>query len=135
VVVKISQVSPSLHGKFVMSFLSSLKFSSSPTQDTDLDPYDSNRGLLWTHLGWLIFKTDLHSGAADISYLRKDSLIQFQHRWYFTLVFVFGFVLPTVVPGLLWSDWMGGFCFAAALRLTIAHHVGKNPVLSFIWIS
>jgi stearoyl-CoA desaturase (delta-9 desaturase) len=28
-----------------------------------------------------------------------------------------------VVPGLLWGDWQGGFFFAGALRLTIAHHV------------
>ncbi|THU81583.1 hypothetical protein K435DRAFT_972295 [Dendrothele bispora CBS 962.96] len=90
--------------------------------DTELDPYNSNRGLLWTHLGWMIFKTDLRSGAADVSDLRKDPLIRFQHQWYFSLLIIFGFVLPTAIPGFLWGDWLGGFCFAAALRLTIAHH-------------
>ncbi|KAF5366274.1 hypothetical protein D9758_005668 [Tetrapyrgos nigripes] len=90
--------------------------------DTDLDPYDSRRGLLWTHIGWLLFKSDLHSGTADISDLRKSRLIQFQHKWYFPLLLIFGFILPTLVPGFLWGDWIGGFCFAAALRLTVAHH-------------
>lgn len=71
----------------------------------------------------MIFKSDLRSGHADISDLRKDPLIQWQHRWYFYLAFFFGFALPTIVPGLLWNDWLGGFCFSGALRLTIAHHV------------
>ncbi|KIK57455.1 hypothetical protein GYMLUDRAFT_46345 [Collybiopsis luxurians FD-317 M1] len=90
--------------------------------DTDLDPYDSKRGLLWTHIGWMIFKTNLHTGTADISDLRKDPLIQFQHQYYFPLTFLFGIILPSVVPGFLWGDWWGGFCFAAIFRLTVAHH-------------
>lgn len=71
----------------------------------------------------MILKSNLRSGHADISDLRKDPLIQWQHRWYFYLAFLFGFALPTIVPGLLWNDWLGGFCFSGALRLTIAHHV------------
>lgn len=90
--------------------------------DTDLDPYNSNRGLLWTHIGWMIFKSNLRSGPADISDLRHDPLIQWQHRHYFVLLATFGIVLPAVIPGLLWNDWLGGICFAFALRLTIAHH-------------
>ncbi|KAF8066763.1 delta 9-fatty acid desaturase protein [Lyophyllum atratum] len=90
--------------------------------DTDLDPYDANRGLFWTHIGWMIFKSERRSGQADISDLRKDKLIQWQHRWYFYLAPFFGYILPTIVPGLFWNDWLGGFCFSGALRLTIAHH-------------
>ncbi len=91
--------------------------------DTELDPYDSNRGLLWTHLGWMVFVTDLHSGKADVSDLRNDPLLQFQHRHYFYLLLIFGFVIPTIIPGLMWGDWIGGFCVAACLRLVVAHHV------------
>ncbi|KAF9074757.1 delta 9-fatty acid desaturase protein [Rhodocollybia butyracea] len=90
--------------------------------DTDLDPYNSKRGLLWTHIGWMIFKTDLHKGSADISDFRKDPLIQFQHRYYFPLTLLFGFVIPTIVPGLLWGDWLGAICYSTSLRLVLAHH-------------
>jgi len=90
--------------------------------DTDLDPYDAKRGLLWTHLGWIIFKTTLRPGTADISDLKNDKLVQWNHRWYFHLAILFGYILPTAIPGLLWNDWMGGWCFSAALRLTVAHH-------------
>ncbi|KAF9028931.1 delta 9-fatty acid desaturase protein, partial [Hymenopellis radicata] len=90
--------------------------------DTEQDPYNSNRGLLWTHIGWMIFKSDLHSGYTDVSDLRNDALLHLQHRWYFQLAILFGFVVPTAIPGFLWGDWRGGFWIAAALRLTIAHH-------------
>ncbi|KAE9402575.1 delta 9-fatty acid desaturase protein [Gymnopus androsaceus JB14] len=90
--------------------------------DTSKDPYNAHYGLFWAHIGWMLFKTELHTGTADISDLRKDSLIQFQHHQYFVLAMLFGLGLPSVIPGLLWGDWWGGFCFAATLRLTVAHH-------------
>ncbi|KDQ16491.1 hypothetical protein BOTBODRAFT_186520 [Botryobasidium botryosum FD-172 SS1] len=90
--------------------------------DTDLDPYNSNRGLLWTHIGWMVFETDLKAGSADISDLRKDPLVQWQHKWYFPLLTVFGFVLPALIPGLGWGDWKGGFFYCAVLRLVLCHH-------------
>ena len=71
----------------------------------------------------MLFKSDLKSGPADISDLRADPLIQFQHRHYFLLVALFGHIVPTIVPGLLWGDWLGGLCFSACFRLTVAHHV------------
>ncbi|KAF8906889.1 hypothetical protein CPB85DRAFT_1312713 [Mucidula mucida] len=83
--------------------------------DTEQDPYNSKRGLLWTHIGWMVFKSDLHSGYTDVSDLRNDALLRLQHRWYFQLAILFGFIVPTAIPG-------GGFCIAASLRLAIAHH-------------
>ncbi|KAF9531300.1 delta 9-fatty acid desaturase protein [Crepidotus variabilis] len=90
--------------------------------DTDLDPYNSNRGLLWTHIGWMVFKSELRSGPSDVSDLRQDALIQWQHRHYFLLLVIFGILVPCIIPGVMFDDWWGGFYFAAALRLTIAHH-------------
>lgn len=97
--------------------------------DTDLDPYNANRGLLWTHIGWIIFKSEIPAGPSDISDLRQDPLIQLQHRYYFWLLSIFGYILPTVVPGIWLNDWLGGLCFSAALRLTIAHHVSVSTSL------
>lgn len=71
----------------------------------------------------MIFVTDMHSGTADTSDLKKDPLLQLQHKFYFFLLPFFGFIIPTCVPGYFWGDWVGGFCFAAMLRLTMAHHV------------
>ncbi|KIJ06764.1 hypothetical protein PAXINDRAFT_103232 [Paxillus involutus ATCC 200175] len=106
--------------------------------DTDLDPYNSERGLLWTHIGWIIFDTDLRAGPADISDLKKDPLVQWQHRWFLVILAIFGYALPMCIPGLLWGDWKGGFYFVAALRMTacqhstfcinsLAHYFGSTP--------
>lgn len=95
--------------------------------DTDLDPYNAERGLLWTHIGWMIFESDLRPGPADVSDLRKDPLVQWQHKWYFYILAVFGYLLPMVIPGLLWGDWRGGFFFVGTLRMTACHHVSPFP--------
>jgi stearoyl-CoA desaturase (delta-9 desaturase) len=71
----------------------------------------------------MLFKSDLKSGPADISDLRADPFIQFQHQHYFLLAALFGYIVPTIVPGLLWGDWLGGLCLSACFRLTVAHHV------------
>ncbi|KAF7303796.1 Acyl-CoA desaturase [Mycena indigotica] len=90
--------------------------------DTDKDPYDSTRGLLWTHVGWIVFKTKLRSGPVDASDLTKDVLVQWTHRNYFFLAALFGIVVPAMIPALFWNDPWGGICFSAAMRLAIAHH-------------
>ncbi|KAJ7267429.1 delta 9-fatty acid desaturase protein [Mycena rebaudengoi] len=89
--------------------------------DTEKDPYDSTRGLVWTHIGWIIFKSTLRQGAVDASDLAKDPVVQWNHLNYFPLAAIFGYVLPTLIPA-LWNDPLGGLCFSAAMRLTIAHH-------------
>ncbi|KAK7033859.1 acyl-CoA desaturase [Favolaschia claudopus] len=90
--------------------------------DTDKDPYDSTRGLLWSHIGWIIFKTKLRSGVVDTSDLANDPLIKWAHHYYFPLAAIFGYLVPVLVPTVLWNDFAGGICFAMAFRMTIAHH-------------
>ena len=97
--------------------------------DTDKDPYNAKRGFFWTHVGWMIFKTDLRPGPVDLTDLRNDVLVQWQHRWYGTNLTIWGFVLPTVIPGVFWGDWWGGLCFVSGLRMTVGHHVSCHPPL------
>lgn len=90
--------------------------------DTDLDPYGAHNGLVWSHIGWMIVKPRRKPGVADISDLRKNSVIKFQHKFYLPLILFMGFVLPTVVAGYGWGDWRGGFFYAAICRLVFVHH-------------
>ncbi|PWN44028.1 putative stearoyl-CoA desaturase [Ceraceosorus guamensis] len=90
--------------------------------DTDLDPYGAHFGLLWSHLGWMIVKPRRKPGVADISDLRRNSVIKFQHKFYLPLIFIMGFGFPTVVAGLGWGDWRGGFFYAGVARLVFVHH-------------
>ncbi|CAD7068623.1 unnamed protein product, partial [Tilletia caries] len=90
--------------------------------DTNLDPYGAHNGLLWSHIGWMIIKPRRNPGVADISDLRKNPVIKFQHRFYLPLIILMGFVFPTVVAGLGWNDWRGGFYYAAVAHLVFVHH-------------
>lgn len=91
--------------------------------DTDLDPYNAHKGLLWSHIGWMVLKPRRKPGVADVSDLSKNDIVKWQHRHYLKLVFIMGIVFPTLVAGLGWGDWKGGYVYAALLRLVFVHHV------------
>ncbi|KAH9842436.1 delta9-fatty acid desaturase [Rhodofomes roseus] len=90
--------------------------------DTDLDPYDANKGFWWSHVGWMLVKPRRKPGVADVSDLSKSAVVKWQHRWYLYLILGMGFVFPTAVAGLGWGDWAGGFFYAATARLVFVHH-------------
>jgi len=91
--------------------------------DTDLDPYGAHHGLFWSHIGWMIVKPRRKPGVADVSDLSKNEVIRWQHRWYLELILIMGLGIPTLVAGLGWGDWRGGFFYAGAARLMFVHHV------------
>ncbi|CAF2801816.1 unnamed protein product [Rotaria sp. Silwood2] len=90
--------------------------------DTDLDPYNAHKGMFYSHIGWLLFKPRRKPGVADITDLTHDSSVQWQHRNYVSLAFLMSFVLPTIICGLGWGDYRGGYFFAGVLRLVFVHH-------------
>ncbi|GAA5977379.1 hypothetical protein JCM10908_004958 [Rhodotorula pacifica] len=90
--------------------------------DTDLDPYSASKGFWWAHVGWMVVKPRRRPGVADVSDLSVNPVVQWQHRWYLPLIVGMGFVFPTLVAGLGWGDWRGGFFFAGAARLLFVHH-------------
>jgi len=91
--------------------------------DTDKDPYDANRGFLYSHMGWMMVKQDpAKIGRASIEDLNADEWIRWQHKYYVYLAVFWGVVFPTLVAGLLWGDWKGGYFFAGVLRLVWVHH-------------
>ncbi|KAI0643629.1 hypothetical protein C8Q79DRAFT_1012205 [Trametes meyenii] len=90
--------------------------------DTPLDPYNAKRGLLYSHIGWMLVKPVVKPGHADITDLQRNDIVQWQHRWYFWIIALAGYTLPAVVAGLGWGDWWGGFYYAGMMRITLAHH-------------
>ena len=118
--------------------------------DTDLDPYNAERGFWWvsappppttffsgfcltpvrfetqSHVVWMLVKPRIKPGPADISDLRKNPVVQWQYRYYFAIALIWGFVVPTVVPGYLWRDWRGGFFYAGFFRVVVVHHVSES---------
>ncbi|KAF7317096.1 Delta-9 fatty acid desaturase protein [Mycena chlorophos] len=90
--------------------------------DTKLDPYNAKEGFLYAHLGWMLLKPRRKIGTADISDLRKNSIVQFQHKYYLVFLPLAAFVFPTVVPWVFWNDPIGGFFYAGFARLMFVHH-------------
>ena len=94
--------------------------------DTALDPYDATRGMLYSHVGWMLVRPRVQPGAADIADLRASAVVQWQHRWYFALIAAVGYWLPAAVAGYCWGDWRGGLFYAGMCRITFVHHVSVS---------
>ena len=91
--------------------------------DTDKDPYAVHNGFWWAHVGWMIFKQDYHQcGKVDIQDLNADSMVRWQHKYYGPIALGVGIAFPTLLCGLLWGDFRGGFFFASMLRIFFVHH-------------
>ncbi|CAO3637222.1 unnamed protein product [Cunninghamella blakesleeana] len=91
--------------------------------DTDKDPYSAHRGFFFSHFGWmLVQRPNNRIGYADVADLKADPIIRFQHRHYVWFALFFGFIFPTLVAGLGWGDFRGGYFYAAVVRLCFVHH-------------
>ncbi|RAO70036.1 uncharacterized protein BHQ10_006048 [Talaromyces amestolkiae] len=107
--------------------------------DTEKDPYSVRKGLLYSHLGWMVMKQNpKRIGRTDITDLNEDAVVKFQHRHYIKIVAFMGLVFPMMVAGLGWGDWWGGFVYAGILRIffvqqatfcvnSLAHWLGDQP--------
>jgi stearoyl-CoA desaturase (delta-9 desaturase) len=84
--------------------------------DTANDPYNVRGGFWYAHILWLILKQPKRQNRVDISDLRADPLVKYQHRYYFPIAFFMTWGFPTLVAGLGWGDWYGGFIYGGIIR-------------------
>jgi len=90
--------------------------------DTDLDPYNAHKGFWYAHVGWMLVKPRRKPGVADVSDLRHNPVVRWQHKHYLSLILIMGFLLPSLVAYLGWGDAKGGFIYAGVIRLVFVHH-------------
>ena len=107
--------------------------------DTDKDPYSVRKGLLYSHLGWMVMQQNpKRIGRTDITDLNEDPVVVWQHRHFIKVLLFMGFVFPALVAGLGWGDWLGGLVYAGILRVfvvqqatfcvnSLAHWLGDQP--------
>ncbi|XP_066256674.1 acyl-CoA Delta-9 desaturase-like [Euwallacea similis] len=115
--------------------------------ETDADPHNAKRGFFFSHMGWLLCRKhpDVISQGKkiDISDLYADPIIRFQHKYYMVLMPIVCFILPMLVPALLWNEtWVNSFCLnigryiftlhASWLVNSAAHMWGDKPYDKFI---
>lgn len=118
---------------------SSLHRSHHRYTDTEKDPYSVRKGLLYSHIGWMVMKQNPRRiGRTDITDLNEDPVVVWQHRNYIKSVITMALIVPTCVCGLGWGDWWGGFVYAGILRIffiqqatfcvnSLAHWLGDQP--------
>nr|ACT76157.1 desaturase [Drosophila takahashii] len=99
--------------------------------ETDADPYNSQRGWFFSHIGWLCCRKHpevVEKGKQiDLSDLEQDALVMFQKKYYLLLMPLICFVLPTVVPMYLWGESLKvSFLVMALLRWCVS--------LNLIWL-
>ncbi|TBU29820.1 fatty acid desaturase-domain-containing protein [Dichomitus squalens] len=92
------------------------------TDDPLHDPYAATRGLFWSHMGWIFFKSQYERmKTIERDDLEKDPVVQFQHQYYVPLALITGFIAPPAI-GLAWGDPLGAFVYAGLVsRLLIWH--------------
>ena len=107
--------------------------------DTDEDPYNASRGFWHSHCGWLFYETPHRTDKYEIR-LRRDSVILWQHRYYWLIV-ASGLAIPFAL-GVWWHQgWMGGvsaFLLGGLFRMfmvlnstftinSLCHMIGTQP--------
>lgn len=111
--------------------------------ETDADPHNALRGFFFSHVGWLLVKKHpevfRQGKKVDCSDLLQDPVVRFQRKHYLPLVAIFCFLIPTLVPMVLFGEtWWNAFFIAAILRLVVllnmtwlvnsaAHMWGNRP--------
>ncbi|KAF5222792.1 putative fatty acid desaturase [Trypanosoma cruzi] len=91
--------------------------------DTPKDPYDATRGFFFSHMGWMVMKQNYGLlGKVDVSDFKYNIIIQFQHRYFFRIAMLSGIILPTLICGLGWGDWLGGYFYAGLAKVVFVHH-------------
>jgi len=70
----------------------------------------------------MIIKPRRKPGVADVTDLTRNPIIKWQHKHYILLMLTMAFVVPTIICGLGWGDWKGGYVYAGVIRLVFVHH-------------
>ncbi|XP_053611892.1 acyl-CoA Delta(11) desaturase-like [Plodia interpunctella] len=113
--------------------------------DTDADPHNANRGLFFSHIGWLMMKKNdkvLQAGKQiDMSDIDNDIKILHIYEKYFNFFkLLFCYILPTSLGIWLWDEnWrcaVAWQCFIRFLSMfhseltvnSLAHAYGYKPL-------
>jgi stearoyl-CoA desaturase (delta-9 desaturase) len=98
-----------------------------------------SKGFWYSHIGWMVIKQNpKRIGRSDISDLNEDPVVVWQHKHYIKSVLTMALIVPSLVCGLGWGDWYGGFVYAGILRTgfiqqatfcvnSLAHWLGEQP--------
>ncbi|XP_077295407.1 acyl-CoA Delta-9 desaturase-like [Arctopsyche grandis] len=111
--------------------------------ETDADPHNATRGFFFSHIGWIMVKKHPKYfekvKTIDFSDLYEEKLLVFQKKFYWYLVAIITFIIPTIIPMYFWNETLiNAFFVATMFRIVLllnitwlvnsaAHLYGKKP--------
>ncbi|KAI9591541.1 hypothetical protein BDF19DRAFT_454723 [Syncephalis fuscata] len=98
--------------------------------DSEHDPYGAQKGLFWSHIGWLLYEDDPALAKTEKKTRRRvydddlaqDPILTWQYRNFLWIAPFMAFIFPTIVAGLCWGDWVGGYFYAGIIRVVATQH-------------
>ncbi|XP_035732350.1 acyl-CoA Delta(11) desaturase-like isoform X1 [Vespa mandarinia] len=116
--------------------------------ETDADPHNAKRGFFFSHVGWLLLRkhpdVKQKGKGIDMSDLKSDPIIAFQKKYYFILMPLMCFILPSIIPMYCWNETFLNsyfipvvFRYVFTLNMTwlvnsAAHLFGNKPYDKYI---
>ncbi len=90
--------------------------------DTELDPYNINRGGWYAHIGWIFYKRTIDKDASNMSDFINDPLVRWQSKYYIPIAVAAGWVLPGLIGLTVGRPW-GCLLWAGFFRVFFVHHM------------
>lgn len=90
--------------------------------DTEEDPYNINEGFFYAHMGWVFLKKNSTIHEKYAQDFLKDKLIMWQHNYYMYIAVAMGIILPTILGGVFFDSYLGGFAVGGLGRIVLTHH-------------
>ena len=89
--------------------------------ETDADPHNAKRGFFFAHMGWLMMRKHpqviIRGQAIDMSDVKADPVVIFQHRFFLPLGFLITFFLPAFIPWYCWNEaFFSALCICSIAR-------------------
>lgn len=89
--------------------------------DTEGDPYNAQRGFLYSHILWIMREGPRHNALDNVDDLFANPITAFQHKHYLKLTVLFNIGVPLSM-GLITGDYIGMLLWAGLIRLVAVHH-------------
>ncbi|CAG9858145.1 unnamed protein product [Phyllotreta striolata] len=90
--------------------------------ETDADPHNVKRGFFFAHMGWLFVRKHpdviAKGKTIDLNDIYSDRIVMLQRKYYFPLVLVLCFAIPTYIPIYYWGE-----TFSKSFSMNVLRHV------------
>ncbi|XP_065158309.1 acyl-CoA Delta-9 desaturase-like [Atheta coriaria] len=96
--------------------------------ETDADPYNSNRGFFFCHVGWILVRKHKDvkekGKSIDMSDLLDNPVVMFEYKYCLQLALIFTVLIPTLVPWYFWNESLAvTFFYGTVYRFVLILHI------------